>query len=117
MIECARELIRFFETHFGVFDCLKDDLVKGIGYAGLVSIISSYYTYDYQTERQNDLSIDVQLFLQKIADSKTTGLGFGIVSSGLATPLAYLMQNEEEIKRKTREAEVYVCFWRLQLRV
>ena len=110
MKECAQELIKYFEKTFCIFDCLEDDLVKGVGYANLASITSRYYSYGTQMERRIGFNADIQRQnAQRIAESKVTGLSFGIISNSLASHLIYLAQNEAEIKRQTKDAEKYLA--------
>ena len=106
---CASALIRYIESRFAIYDLLENDLVKGRGYANLVSIAADYYVHGESIKHNIELNaIQQKVDAQRIASSKVTGLGFGIVSNSLVAHLIYNAQSEAAIKKQTDEAKEYL---------
>ena len=75
----------------------------------MTKIVSDYYlneaTLAASLQQQANKNLDRAV---KIADSKITGLGFGIISNSIISHIVYLTQNEAEIRKQTKEAEEYL---------
>ena len=109
MEACALDLISYIERRFAIYDLLANDLTKGRGYANLVTIAADYYAHGASVQHKLDLNTSHQKAnAQRIAASKVTGLGFGIISNSLAAHLVYNAQNEAAIKKQTAEAKEYL---------
>ena len=109
MERAASDLIGYIERHFAIYDLLESDLTKGRGYANLLSIAADYYTHGESVKHNLELNaIQQKANAQRIASSKVTGLGFGIVSNSLAAHLIYNAQSEAAIKKQTAEAKEYL---------
>lgn len=110
MEKCASDLIRYIENRFAIYDLLENDLIRGRGYANLVAIAAEYYTHGESIKHKFELNaIQQKANAQRIASSKVTGLGFGIVSNSLAAHLVYNAQSEAAIKKQTAEAKEYLA--------
>ena len=109
MAICASDLISYIESHFAIYDFLESDLSKGRGYANLVAIAAEYYAHGESIKHKIELNtIQQKANAQRIASSKVTGLGFGIISNSLAAHLVYNAQSEAAIKKQTEEAKEYL---------
>ena len=105
----ALALIAYIERRFAIYDLLVSDLTKGRGYADLVTIAADYYAHGASVQHKIDLNtIQQKANAQRIASSKVTGLGFGIISNSLAAHLIYNAQSEAAIKKQTAEAKEYL---------
>lgn len=110
MAACASDLVRYIENRFEIYDLLEKDLIKGRGYANLVSITADYYAHGKSVKHKIELNtIQQKANAQRIASSKVTGLGFGIISNSLAAQIVYGAQNEAAIKKQAAEAEEYLA--------
>ena len=110
MTACASDIISYIERRFAVYDLLENDLIKGRGYANLLSIAAEYYTHGESIKHKIELDASQQKAnAQRIASSKVTGLGFGIISNSLAAHLIYNAQSEVAIKKQTAEAKDYLA--------
>lgn len=110
MTACASDLVSYIENRFEIYDLLEKDLIKGRGYTNLVSIAADYYTHGESVKHKIELNtIQQKANAQRIASSKVTGLGFGIISNSLAAHLVYDAQSEAAIKKQTAEAEEYLA--------
>ena len=110
MTACASDLVSYIENRFEIYDLLEKDLIKGRGYTNLVSIVADYYTHGESVKHKIELNtIQKKANAQRIASSKVTGLGFGIISNSLAAHLVYDAQSEAAIKKQTAEAEEYLA--------
>ena len=109
MAICASDLNRYIESRFAMYDLLDNDLVNGRGYASLVAIAADYYAHGESIKRKIEINaIQQKANAQRIASSKVTGLGFGIISNSLAAHLIYNAQSEAAIKKQTAEAKEYL---------
>lgn len=109
MAVCASDIIRYIEKRFAIYDFLEKDLIKGQGYANLLSIAAEYYVHGESIKHNIELNtIQQKANAQRIASSKVTGLGFGIISNSLAAHLIYNAQSEAAIKKQTAEAKEYL---------
>lgn len=109
MAVCASDIISYIEKRFAIYDLLENDLLKGHGYANLLSIAAEYYAHGESIKHNIELNtIQQKANAQRIASSKVTGLGFGIISNSLAAHLIYNAQSEAAIKKQTTEAKEYL---------
>lgn len=105
----ASDLISYIERRFAIYDLLENDLIKGHGYANLVAIVADYYSHGASIKHKIDFDATQQkINAQRIASSKVTGLGFGIISNSLVAHLIYNAQSEAAIKKQTAEAKEYL---------
>lgn len=114
--ECARRVIDWMEICYPSHYCTVNNLLSGQGYLQLLRCVSKYYS--------NEANINSKLQQQanlntaqatRVANSKVTGLGFGIISNSIISHLIYNSQNEAEIKRQTKEAETYLLKAKTQI--
>ena len=78
MAACASDIISYIERRFAIYDLLENDLIKGRGYANLLSIATEYYTHGESIKHKIELdAIQQKANAQRIASSKVTGLFFG----------------------------------------
>lgn len=105
----ASDLIAYIESRFAIYDLLATDLIRGHGYANLAAITADYYAHGASIQHKIELNASHQKAnAQRIAASKVTGLGFGIISNSLAAHLIYNAQNEAAIRKQTAEAKEYL---------
>lgn len=110
--ECSDELYNCWKYGFApniLPPEIKNELVFGSSFVRLTQITSAYYKHEEISSRTYEIQANAEKRNAiRVASSKITGLGFGIISNSIASHLIYLMQSEAAIKRQVRAAKEYV---------
>lgn len=107
--DCVEEVISYIQSVHGIYSCSRSD----VGFErAMIHIKQVALSFALFTNRVGN-SISKDVCLQKmqaaqIANSKVTGLGFGIISNSIASHIIYQIQNEAKIRKQQAEAEAYL---------
>ena len=107
--DCVEEVISYIQSTYGIYSCTRSN----IGYeSAMLTIKQVALSFVSFADRMgNSISLDASFQKMReaqIANSKVTGLGFGIISNSIASHIIYQLQNESKIRKQQAEAEAYL---------
>lgn len=107
--EYAGKIIEKIAQSYPTCYCTKEEIIQGSAYLNLLQEVSNYYANESSMASRLQYQVNAQTTQAlRVAESKVTGLGFGILSSSIWAHLVYMVQNASEIKKQTAEAEQYL---------